>query len=371
LYKVSAIEQDTTEAAKARHILVKPADESEEAEAEAKAKAEGILRQLKNGADFAQIALENSDDTSNKTTGGDLGWFSTGRMVPEFQEAAFGATQPGLLNKVVETQFGYHIIDVQEPKTNDLYKVATILREITPSQETREIAYRKAEFFRSDSPNLEQFEATGQKDSVDLYDAPKIDKNARNVNTLSDAREVVRWLYNNASKGKVSEVFELDDQYVVAVMTGEEEEGTAKLDDVREELTVKTKYQKKGELIKQQLSELSGSLEEIASAFGTDANVYSASDLKLSSSSLANVGNAPLAVGRAFSLKPSARSQAIVEDNGVLIVELISIIEAPEVADYGQYKQQIRQTAENRDGFSIGNAIREHSNIVDERYKSY
>ena len=371
LYKVSAIEQDTIEAAKARHILVKPVDESETAEAEAKSKAEGILRQLKNGADFAQLALENSDDTSNKTTGGDLGWFSTGRMVPEFQEAAFGATVPGLLNNVVETQFGYHIIDIIEPKTNSLYKVATILREITPSQETREIAYRKAEFFRSDSPDLEQFEATGQKDTVDLYDAPKIDKNSRNVNTLSDAREVVRWLYNKASIGQVSEVFELDDQYVVAVMTAEEEEGTANLDDVREELTVKVKNQKKGEMIKQQLADLSGSLEEVATAFGVDAKVYNSSDLKLSSSSLANVGNAPLAIGRAFSLKPSERSQPIIEDNGLLIVELISMIEAPEVADYGQYKQQIRQTAENRDGFSIGNAIRENSDIVDERFRSY
>jgi hypothetical protein len=47
------------------------------------------------------------------------------------------------------------------------------------------------------------------------------------------------------------------------------------------------------------------------------------------------------------------------------------MIEAPEVADYGQYKQQIRQTAENRDGFSIGNAIRENSDIVDERFRSY
>ena len=318
-----------------------------------------------------QMALENSDDASNKTIGGDLGWFSTGRMVPEFQEAAFGATQPGLLSKVVETQFGYHIIDVIETKTNNLYKVATILREITPSQETREIAYRKAEFFRSDSPNLEQFEATGKKDSVDLYDAPKIDKNARNINTLGDAREVIRWLYNKASKGQVSEVFELDDQYVVAIMTAEEEEGTGKLDDVREELTVKVKNQKKGEMIKAKLADLSGSLEEVASGFGADANVYSSSDLKLSSSSLANVGNAPLAVGRAFSLKPSERSQPIIEDNGVLIVELISNIEAPEVADYGQYKQQLRQTAENRDGFSIGNAIRDHSDIVDERYKSY
>ena len=371
LYKLSSIEEDTVQAAKARHILIKPSDDSETADEEAKLKAEGVLRQLRNGADFAQMALENSDDPSNKTTGGDLGWFSSGVMVPEFQEPVFGATQPGLINRVVESQFGYHIIDVTEPKTNKQYKVATILREITPSQETREVAYRKAEFFRSDSPDLQRFEATAQSDSINVFDGFRIDKNSRNISTLNDAREVVRWLYNEASEGEVSEVFELDNEYVLAVMTGEQEEGTAKLEDVREELTVKVKNKLKGDLITKRLNELEGSLEDIASGFGADAKVYTTSDLKLNSTSLANVGNAPLAIGRAFSLKPSERSEPIIEDNGVLIVEQVSLIEAPEVADYNQYKEQIRQQRESRDGIAIGNAIREHSDIIDKRYKSY
>jgi peptidyl-prolyl cis-trans isomerase D len=113
LYKVSEIMEDTAGAVKASHILIKWDDESDEAKAEARSKAQGILNQLRRGGDFEQSARENSQDGS-AASGGDLGWFSKGKMVKPFEEAAFGATRTGLINRLVETQFGYHIIKVTE-----------------------------------------------------------------------------------------------------------------------------------------------------------------------------------------------------------------------------------------------------------------
>ncbi|HJR09621.1 MAG TPA: peptidylprolyl isomerase [Pyrinomonadaceae bacterium] len=83
-----------------------------------KAKAEEVLAKLRAGGDFAALAKELSADSSNKDKGGDLGWFGRGMMVKPFEDAAF-ALKPGELSGVVETQFGYHIIKLDERRMQD------------------------------------------------------------------------------------------------------------------------------------------------------------------------------------------------------------------------------------------------------------
>ncbi len=114
------------EQVRASHILIKPhtADpntDPNEAKATAKAKAEDLLKQIKDGADFAELARANSDCPSSKQ-GGDLNFFARGQMTPAFEEAAF-ALKPGQVSDVVETQFGYHIIKVTDRK-NDTFEKA-------------------------------------------------------------------------------------------------------------------------------------------------------------------------------------------------------------------------------------------------------
>ena len=81
-----------------------------------KTKAEEVLKRVRAGEDFAKLAQEFSTDPGSKEKGGDLGWFGAGQMVPEFDKAAF-ALKPGEISELVETKFGYHIIKVDERKT--------------------------------------------------------------------------------------------------------------------------------------------------------------------------------------------------------------------------------------------------------------
>jgi hypothetical protein len=81
-----------------------------------RAKAEDVLKRVRAGGDFAALAKEFSSDNTNKEKGGDLGWFGRGEMVKQFEDAAF-ALQPGQVSEVVETPYGFHIIKVEERKT--------------------------------------------------------------------------------------------------------------------------------------------------------------------------------------------------------------------------------------------------------------
>ncbi len=105
------------EQVKVRHILIK-VDEgaSPQADAVAKAKAESILKQIKAGGNFAELAKANSDDPGSKNQGGELGFLKRGATVPEFDQAAF--TLPvGQTSDLVKTKFGYHILQVEEKQT--------------------------------------------------------------------------------------------------------------------------------------------------------------------------------------------------------------------------------------------------------------
>jgi len=106
-------EYSVPEQSKSRHILIKVAPGADaKTDAAAKAKAEALVKQIQGGANFADLAKKNSDDPGSKDTGGELGFAQRGHMVPEFDNAIF--TQKIGDTKIIKTQFGYHIVQVEE-----------------------------------------------------------------------------------------------------------------------------------------------------------------------------------------------------------------------------------------------------------------
>jgi len=120
------------EQVKVRHILIAvPAGADSKTDAAAKAKAEDLLKQIKSGANFADLASKNSDDPGSKAQGGELGWLDRGRTVPEFDKVAF-SLNPGQTSDVIKTQFGYHILQVEDKKTAHLRPLSEVKSEIVP-----------------------------------------------------------------------------------------------------------------------------------------------------------------------------------------------------------------------------------------------
>jgi peptidyl-prolyl cis-trans isomerase D len=370
LVKIVKSGKDTIYNARASHILIRWADASDAAKKVAKEKARKILADIKAGANFADKAREfGTDGTASK--GGDLGWFKSGAMVKPFEKAVFDAKKKGVLADVVETDFGYHIIDVTGLKDNTSYTVAVIEREIAPSDETQDEAFRKADNFAGDLSGVKEFTDKAVKSNLLVSEANNVGTSDRRINSLGDARSLVMWLFRDASEGKVSEVTDVDGTYVVAVMTGQTKEGYKSLEQVKEEITPIVRNQQKGKLLIEKVNAQKGTLEEIATAVSPDAQVGNSSDLKLNATALPTAGFDPVAVGKAFSLEAGKRSQPFAGENGVLVLEVQNKTVAPATGDYSIFKSQLKQALDARAGMNIMEAIKEGSKIKDTRYKFY
>ena len=370
IYKITKIGTDTIFNAKASHILIKWDNTTPEAKKAAKEKARKILKDIKGGADFAAKAREfGTDGTASQ--GGDLGWFPSGKMVKPFQDAVFAVKRTGLLSDVVETDFGYHIIDVTAVKNNITYSVAIIQRNITPSDETLNATLRKADSFATDLSGIDDFKAKAKKESLSVFEANEISTNERRINDLGDARQVVTWLFRDATVGKVSEVIDLTDNYVVAVMTGETEKGYKLFDKVKEEIRPLAVHELQKKYIAEKLKGKTEALDELAKLFGKDATVNSSSDLKMNATSMPVVGFDPVVIGSIFSLENGKRSKPIIGENGVVVADLQNKTIAPAIGDFGMFKGQLLQSINSRGSYFIGEALKDAAKIEDKRYKFF
>lgn len=290
-------------------------------------------------------------------------------MVKLFQEAVFNAKSKGLLPKPVETEFGYHLIKVTETKTNLKYKVVSIEKNISAGDKTREEIFGKANKFKAEAISKETFESVAKKDNMGKPSTAQLQKNGNNVNDMQEARQIIRWAFNDAKVGDVSEVFELNDRYVVAVLIKLTEEGTAKVEDVKDQLTAEVRKKLKAAKIIEKLK--GNTFEEMATSYGPGAVANTVPEATFSASALQDVGYDPIAVGKAFGLKPGATIKPFAAENGVAAFTLVKITPAPEIADYNTYKTQVEQRRSGSVQYFVGEAIKTLSKIKDERVKFF
>jgi peptidyl-prolyl cis-trans isomerase D len=374
IYKYNGTKKDSVYTARASHILIRFENPSDSAKAVARKKAEAILAQINGGANFEALAATNSADPGSGQRGGDLGYFqNNGTMVKPFEDAVFSMSGTGLVNKIVESQFGFHIIKVTDAKSNTLYRLASIGKTIAPSQATRDDAYRKADEFANSVKTKSQFDEAVKKDkSLIVSTANRLQESSTNVNAIPNAREIVRWAFaDNTDVNDVSQVFETEQQYVVAVLTGKTDKDNVKVDDFREELTAKVRNQLKAEQITAKLKGASGDLQTIAKKYGAGALVETAEEISLATGFLTSAGFDPIAIGKAFGLKNGKKTDVFTGENGVFIIDMKNRTEAPKIADFTPQKSQLEQNLQSRSSFLLNEAVREDAAIVDRRSKFF
>lgn len=370
MYKISDVTEDSVYAARASHILFKAASQSDEDLAIALADCKKVLREIKDGADFAEMASIHGTD-GTKDRGGDLGWFKEGAMVPEFNDAVMAASSEGILSNPVKTNFGYHIIKITGVKTNVNYKISVVDREIIAGEETRDIAYRKADIFAGDNTTEEAFNMAIEEDSsLTKNVSENIKANDRFLRGAGNARRTIQWAFNEETEvGDISEVVDLEDGYVVALLTKVSEKGVPSLDDVREEITVKVRNQKKAEQIKSTLG--TGSLDDMKSTYGADASIMDANSVTLNTTSIPGIGYDPEMTGYFHSVESGSTSEPIAGETGVVVIQSVAKTPAQAKEDFTSEKSTLLNQYSGRvTGFSF-EAIKDAADIEDNRVKYY
>ncbi len=368
IYKLSKIKNDQNFKARAKHILLKFNDQNKQ---DIRLEAQRILSLLRNGSDFDETARTYSEDGS-ASAGGDLGWFSEGVMVKPFQDAVFSRSRSGLIPRVIESEFGFHLIYVTQPKTKNTYSVVTILKQIVPSDNTRNNIFRDAEMFKIDALSSDlSFQELAEEMKYDLKTESNVGKFTNRVSNIQeDARSIVLWTYDDSrDKGDISDVIELNNSYVVTYLKEIKKEGTKNLDEVEVSIRKKILDNKKFDYMSAKMKDYS-SLNELKNQF-SEGQIYNMPSLDFNTNSLLNVGFAPEAVGVAFSMEQGELTQPIKIDDGIIVVNVNSIIKADTLNDYSDFGLTLMQANRFASSLKIDQAVKEFSNIEDFRYKFF
>ena len=372
IHKISDIVPSENAFARASQIVFFLQGKTPSEQSNVRETARDVLRRINNGEAFETLAREYSDGQFS-TSGGDLGWIrDTDTKVADIKDEVFGARRTGLINRLIEKNEKIYIVNITQTPIKQRYKLAQVIVEMVPSYETSNEIYLQAAEFASKVSDPQEFRDYAANNGFSVFQGTKIGKNATSIGRLTNARQVVTWLYGEASLGDVSE-FDLDGEYVVAVYTNETEEGIKSVEDARSEITTILKNEKKTEFISSKLKSLSGSVSEMAKAYGPEAQLFEKQNIRLEDTSIGTLGLAPEAVGATYALQNPGDKTAphVVEGVGVVVVEMKSKSTASELGDYTMYENELLQAAYSQILRNLQMAITEKVEVKDERYKFF
>jgi peptidyl-prolyl cis-trans isomerase D len=362
--KLAAV-QNRADSVEARHILIKPTQAM--SMDSVNKKIDALKLAIEGGVDFADLAQRNSEDKGSAIKGGDLGWFSEGAMVDEFNEACFTSNRGDL--SVVTSQFGVHLIEVTKTSRKvKKVKIAYIDRVVEPSTETFNTYYSQAAQFAGKILNEGiAFDSLVAENNLVKRSDSKVTSDKQAIVGLPNSREMVRWINTNEA-GSISEVFQFDNSYVVAYLTKEYEEGATELEDIKEQISALVIKEKKADKIAESIT-ATNDLASIASSNST--TVVSAQKATMANLSVQGIGYEPELVGSIFGTKLNSISAPITGNNAVYVVEVTAIDDEKLEGNFSQQKTNIVNQASSAANGQYYNALKEDADVIDNRSDFY
>jgi len=330
-YKQNLSQYTTPAQVRASHILFKTEGKDENA---VRAQAETVLKQAKApGADFDALARQYSEDESNKDRGGDLDYFGRGRMVPEFEAAAFGM-KSGDISDLVKTSFGFHIIKVVDSQAEVVRSMADVREEIVDQlrwqraqQEAETVAKAVASAVKT-PPDLErvakernlQFAETG----LFLSDQP--------IDELGVQPELAAAVFG-LKEGEISVPQRVARGWVIATVSGRQDPYLPGLDEVKDRVRQDVVRDKANELAKQRAASIAAELRT-AKDFAAAAKKFNLevkpTELIARGAAIPDLGISDDIDAVAFSLPVGGVSDAISTPSGTAIVRVVERQEVTE-----------------------------------------
>ena len=218
-YNAHQSEYSAPETATSRHILIKLAPNADaKADAAAKAKADDVLKQIQGGGNFADLAKKFSDDPGSKDTGGELGPSQRGRMVPEFDNAIF--TQKIGDTKIVKSQFGYHIVQVESRQPAHVQALSEVQPTIQATLSREKISQAEENFARdlTAEANKNGLNKTADAHHLELVNTPPVGAGGM-ISSLPDGAQLISKAFQ-AKQGDPAQYAPTGEGYAIFQVTG-------------------------------------------------------------------------------------------------------------------------------------------------------
>ncbi|MFL5765188.1 MAG: SurA N-terminal domain-containing protein [Bacteroidia bacterium] len=388
LLKVSKLiaVKTSADSAKIRHILIAYKDSGTQppqtrTKEQAKKLADSLLTAIKKGAKFTDIVEKYSDDGGKKMPpnkkpgedymgkGGDYGWVNANSgFVEPFKNAGLDNKKGDLV--IVESNFGYHIIEVLDSKgSQKKVQVGTIEYKPEASSKTKNAIYSEATNFAGNNKTIELFHKAVADKKMNKRVVEKLKENDKTIPGIEQAKQLVRWAYEN-EKGTVSEPQEYGDKYLVSVITEVREKGIAPLEQVKEEVTAKVIQQKKAEIFTKEFADaMNGATTVDAISAKMKLPVEQAPNVNFMTNQIPGSQSEPAVIGEVSVQKANTLSKPLAGKEGVFVVYVEKITPAQELKDYSGPQKSQMQNIQPRVDYEVFEALKENANIQEHLVK--
>ena len=324
LYKFSK-SKEVKDSVKSSHILIAFTGSAagngvKRTKEEAKKLAEQVLAEVKaNPASFGEVAATKSDDKSSAVQKGSIGWVGKNNQLDQTYNGFIFSKPVGTID-LVESQFGFHIIKVDEAKNKTAFQVANIVKTIAPSKATTEKAFTNARTYVQavEKKSLKEFQAIAKKGNYQNNTTEGIERYAaigQDIPNDQDA-DILKWAFDKNTDAGASNLFtSTTGDYIVVHLVEKFDKGLAHPSVVRKYVEPVLMHEKVAKLVDEQVA--NGGLNAFASKFGAKKGNAT---VNFSNSNINGVGLEPKVVGAAFGVKPNQSSKAIAGNTGVFYI---------------------------------------------------
>ena len=259
------------------------------------------------------------------------------------------------------------MIEITDQKNlQDVIKIATIVKEIAPSDKTISSIYNTTQKFEL-AAAAGDFQEVATENGYTVRPVQRIRAMDENLPGEGAQRSIVQWAFEEeVSVGDIKR-FPVNNGYIVAQVTRRTPKGTERVEDVSTQVTPILRNMKKAAIIKGKLS--GATLAEMAQS--QSQTVKTASAISMNATTIAGAGNEPKVVGAAFGLKEGAISDPIEGSRGVYVIQVTKITEAPALENYASFATQEAQKARVAVSSKVLNALKEAAEIEDNRATFY